>query len=138
MLHLLNPSQYFPLHRFHDDAQVLIRFIVSVRATALPDDDSAEGTTNAARRQPDQRDLGSGDEDQPPAKKQKLSGVQRKKLVKEEKKKNRGANKGRKFGKVTDEVELCWKLASGLDCEFGEKWVDIHKISYNADHWLLV
>ncbi|KAF8468766.1 hypothetical protein JB92DRAFT_3058588 [Gautieria morchelliformis] len=59
---------------------------------------------------------------------QKLSGAQRKKLVKDEKKKNRGTNKGRKFGKVTDEVELCWKLASGLDCAFGEKCRFTHDV----------
>lgn len=46
--------------------------------------------------------------------------------MREAKKKSRGANKGRKFGKVTDEVELCWKLASGLDCQFGEKSVDMN------------
>ena len=40
---------------------------------------------------------------------------------KEEKKKRSGANKGRRFGKMRDEVELCWKIAIGKDCEFGDK-----------------
>jgi hypothetical protein len=32
-----------------------------------------------------------------------------------------GANKGRRFGKMRDEVELCWKTAKGETCDFGEK-----------------
>jgi tRNA-dihydrouridine synthase 3 len=121
-LHQLNLSKYiFTTFSERVYAQIETRFIVSVRPVALPDDDSAEGVVH---NRPG-RDPGSGDEDEPPAKKQKLSGAQRKKQVREEKKKNRGANKGRKFGKVTDEVELCWKLASDLDCEFGEKLVNI-------------
>jgi len=79
----------------------------------LPDDDTAEG---ASREDP-----ASGGEEEPPFKRQKITGAQRKKIAKEEKRKNRGANKGRKFGKVTEDVELCWKLASGSECEFGEK-----------------
>lgn len=39
---------------------------------------------------------------------------------KEEKKKRSGANKGRRFGKMRDELELCWKVAIGKNCEFGD------------------
>ena len=42
------------------------------------------------------------------------------KLTKEQKKAQRGANKVRKFGKVKDELDLCWKVANGSVCEFGE------------------
>jgi tRNA-dihydrouridine synthase 3 len=46
-------------------------------------------------------------------------------MQKEQRKAQRGQNKGRKFGKVKDEVDLCWKVANGAVCEFGdEKCVD--------------
>jgi tRNA-dihydrouridine synthase 3 len=45
-------------------------------------------------------------------------------MTKEEKKAQRGANKGRKFGKVRDELNLCWKVAVGSMCEFGSEYVD--------------
>ena len=51
----------------------------------------------------------------------RLTPAQRRKLSKEEKKKRSGANKGRRFGKMRDEVELCWKVAVGRNCEFGDK-----------------
>ncbi|KAI9068651.1 zinc finger dihydrouridine synthase [Trametes sanguinea] len=58
----------------------------------------------------------------------KLSGAQRKKLAKEERKKHRGANKGRRFQKVRDEVELCFRIASGKDCEFGDECRFTHDV----------
>lgn len=48
-----------------------------------------------------------------------MSGAQRKKQAREEKKKWRGQNKGRRFQKMRDEVDLCWKVATGETCEFG-------------------
>lgn len=52
-----------------------------------------------------------------------MSGAQRKKLAREEKKKRRGQNKGRRFQKVRDDLELCWKVAAGETCEFGSECV---------------
>ena len=52
-----------------------------------------------------------------------MSGAQRKKLAREEKKKRRGQNKGRRFQKVRDELDLCWKVAAGETCEFGSEFV---------------
>jgi len=52
-----------------------------------------------------------------------MSGAQRKKLVREEKKKRRGQNKGRRFQKVRDELDLCWKVAADEACEFGSECV---------------
>ena len=52
-----------------------------------------------------------------------MSGAQRKKLAREEKKKRRGQNKGRRFQKMRDEVDLCWKVATGETCEFGSECV---------------
>lgn len=49
------------------------------------------------------------------------SGAQRKKFAKD--KKQRGANKGRRFQKVRDDLELCFKVASGKPCEFGDEYV---------------
>ncbi|ETW77093.1 hypothetical protein HETIRDRAFT_156632 [Heterobasidion irregulare TC 32-1] len=45
--------------------------------------------------------------------------VQRRKLAKEEKKKQRGSNKGRRWQKVRDDQDVCWRVASGGSCEFG-------------------
>lgn len=53
----------------------------------------------------------------------KLSGAQRKKLAKEERKNKRGANKGRRFQKMRDEVELCFRVAGGKQCDFGAECV---------------
>lgn len=55
----------------------------------------------------------------------RLSGAQRKKLAKEERKNKRGANKGRRFQKVRDEVELCYRVASGKQCDFGQECVPL-------------
>ncbi|KAG6865606.1 hypothetical protein C0991_001030 [Blastosporella zonata] len=40
-------------------------------------------------------------------------------MSKEQKKAQRGANKGRRFGKVRDELDLCWRVANGAVCEYG-------------------
>ncbi|KAF8065084.1 hypothetical protein FPV67DRAFT_1562931 [Lyophyllum atratum] len=40
-------------------------------------------------------------------------------MTKEQKKAQRGANKGRRFGKVRDELDLCWRIANGATCEYG-------------------
>ena len=44
-------------------------------------------------------------------------------LSKEERKNKRGANKGRRFQKVRDDLELCWRVAVGKTCEFGAECV---------------
>lgn len=77
----------------------------------VPDDDAAEGSTNPAgnsTRPDDPRDHRDG-------------GFSRKKISKEQKKAQRGANKGRRFGKVRDDLDLCWRIAGGGLCEFGEE-----------------
>ncbi|KAL5498012.1 DUS3 [Sanghuangporus vaninii] len=53
----------------------------------------------------------------------------RHKISKEEKKKRTGANKGRRFGKTRDELELCWKVAKGDVCEFGSECRMTHDIN---------
>lgn len=79
-----------------------------------PDDDAAEsGNVVEATC------TGDGTLDgQPPQKKMRISGAQRKKLAKEAKqaKKERGANKGRRYAKVREDVEICWKIACGEPC----------------------
>ncbi|KIJ33534.1 hypothetical protein M422DRAFT_35449 [Sphaerobolus stellatus SS14] len=125
-------------------APVKPEYIISFRPTTLPDDDSAEGSTNQSverasalndaahageKREADaDADAEEGDDTEPPVKKQKLSGAQRKRLAREEKKAKRGANKNRKFGMVHEEVELCWKVAMGETCEFAEKCRFTHAI----------
>jgi tRNA-dihydrouridine synthase 3 len=87
------------------------RYLISYTATQnLPDDDAAEGSTNTARGSSsngrDGYEVGTG--------------PQRKHMTKEEKKATRGQNKGRRFGKTRDEVDLCWKIANGTECNYGE------------------
>jgi len=85
------------------------RFLISYTTQNLPDDDAAEGSTTQISR-PSHRQHGY-----PPS-----TGPQRKHMSKEEKKATRGANKGRRFGKIRDEVDLCWKIANESICEYGE------------------
>lgn len=94
-------------------------FLVSAVPRAAPDDDAAEGSTSHVNGR--SRGENNASEQDPQAGK-KLSGAQRKKWSKEEKKNKRGANKGRRFQKVRDEVELCWRIASGQSCEFGSEY----------------
>ncbi|KAG6849880.1 tRNA-dihydrouridine synthase 3 [Arthromyces matolae] len=75
-----------------------------------PDDDAAEGSTKPGRGE---RSEGYVDH------RDSRSGPSRRKLTKEEKKAQRGANKGRRFGKVKDELDLCWRVANGATCEYG-------------------
>jgi tRNA-dihydrouridine synthase 3 len=58
-------------------------------------------------------------------KKTKLSGTERRKLSKDEKKAQRGSNKGRRWAKVRDEVELCWRFAGSGKCDFGSECVHV-------------
>lgn len=65
-----------------------------------------------------------GSDGEPPSKRIKLSGAQKKKLARErnlEKKKEKGQNKGRRFQRVHDEQEICWRMACGLRCDLGDK-----------------
>jgi hypothetical protein len=48
-----------------------------------------------------------------------------KKKTKEEKKANRGQNKARRFGKVRDDLDLCWRVATGSVCDFGDSYVRV-------------
>lgn len=90
------------------------RYLLStVKPASVPDDDAAEGSTSVARpsrstETPDARDGDAGG---------------RKKLSKAEKKAQRGQNKGRRFTKLRDELDLCWKIANGAVCEFGAEFV---------------
>ena len=93
------------------------RFLLSLQARDVPDDDAAEGSTSHTNGRPE---AGPQVAEEPG---KRLSGAQRKKLAKEERKQKRGANKGRRFQKVRDELELCFRVASGKQCEFGEEYV---------------
>ncbi|KAG8902356.1 tRNA-dihydrouridine synthase 3 [Tulasnella sp. 403] len=93
----------------------------------LPDDDAAESGVATQmshqgalehERDDNSADLAEGSER--PAKKPKLSGAQRKRLAKEEKAKRKGMNTGRKFVRVQDDIQLCWKAAVGDHCGLGD------------------
>ena len=96
-------------HPWHQ-AYSIYRFLLHIECRPVPDDDAAEGSTKREGYvMPNDQSRG---------------GPLRKKLSKEEKKAQRGANKGRKFGKVRDDLELCWRIAGGGICEFGDESVD--------------
>ncbi|KAG8852481.1 tRNA-dihydrouridine synthase 3 [Tulasnella sp. 330] len=61
-----------------------------------------------------------GEEGESASKKPKLSGAQKKKLAREEdakkRKERKGMNTGRKFARMRDEKQLCWKAANGNEC----------------------
>lgn len=77
----------------------------------MPDDDATEGITARSDREEDTRIDGDN--------RNSRSGPTRGKLTKEQKKAQRGANKGRRFGKIRDELDLCWRVANDSNCEHG-------------------
>ena len=105
--------------------ELLHRYRISntpaLASVGAADDDAAEGGTSRVGRGRDARD---GDVDGTSGAGQRVSGPGGRsgsgKMTKEQKKAQRGQNKARKFGKVRDELDLCWKVANGVDCEFGE------------------
>ncbi|GBE83622.1 zinc finger dihydrouridine synthase [Sparassis latifolia] len=98
-------------------APIKPEFFVSVVTRDVPDDDAAEGSSSHVKGRQD----AAGTEQNQGEEGKKFSGAQRRKLSKEERKNKRGANKGRRFQKVRDEVELCWRVANGKACEFGSE-----------------
>ena len=92
------------------------RYILANDPQPLPDDDAAEGSSSHVNGR-----KGENGADHEDARDQ--TGPRRKKWSKEEKKNKRGANKGRRFQRMRDDVELCWKVASGRSCEFGDAYV---------------
>ncbi|CAA7264440.1 unnamed protein product [Cyclocybe aegerita] len=83
-----------------------------------PDDDAAEGGSGSSRQL--YRESRNDRDGQ--------AGGKRGKITKEQKKTQRGQNKGRRFGKTRDELDLCWKIANGAVCEYGDQCRFIHDI----------
>ncbi|KDQ32978.1 hypothetical protein PLEOSDRAFT_1060663 [Pleurotus ostreatus PC15] len=101
-------------------APVKPEFLLQVnsgQSANVPDDDAAEGTSSHVQDR-----AGAGEDERSNV------GPSRKKRSKAEKKAQRGANKGRRFGKIRDEVEVCWKVAAGQICEFGDECRFTHDI----------
>ncbi|KAG1861151.1 hypothetical protein DFJ58DRAFT_264513 [Suillus subalutaceus] len=98
-------------------AAVKQQFLLSPAAFPAVDDDAAEGSTAHTGRScadvvdTDARGTGG-----------------RKKWTKAQKKEKRGANKGRKFDKVHDQLELCLRVANGKICEHGDECRFTHDI----------
>lgn len=98
-------------------APVKRQFLLSPATLPTVDDDAAEGSTaHTGTSRVDAVDVdprGTGG---------------RKKWTKAQKKEKRGANKGRKFGKIHDQLELCWRVANGKICEHGDECRFTHDI----------
>ncbi|QRV83108.1 tRNA-dihydrouridine synthase 1 [Ceratobasidium sp. AG-Ba] len=109
-----------------------------------PDDDAAEGSTSqlpqkrsadtgqAAETKEDDGQNGGNDENEPAQKKQRLPPSERKRLAKEKRKEQRGANKSRKFARVQDEIALCHGSSRGEGCIDGDRC----RFSHNIPHYL--
>ncbi|KAG8745497.1 tRNA-dihydrouridine synthase 3 [Ceratobasidium sp. 414] len=107
-----------------------------------PDDDAAENTTShlpqkrSAETNPTiQINDSDGQEDgegEPAQKKQRLPASERKRLAKEKRKVQKGANKARKFARVHDEVVLCHGTARGEACIDGDRC----RFSHDVSHYL--
>ncbi|KAH8990766.1 zinc finger dihydrouridine synthase [Lactarius akahatsu] len=70
---------------------------------------------------------------EPTALRRNLSAAERRKLSKEEKKAQRGSNKGRRWAKMRDEVDLCWRFAGSGKCDFGSECRLSHDIQAYLD-----
>lgn len=82
-------------------APIKTEFLIRhIEQSSVYDDDAAEGSKRPPHR------LAEGDLAE----------------TKQQKKAQRGQNKGRKFGKVRDGLELCWKVGNGILCESGETY----------------
>ncbi|KAI0753247.1 zinc finger dihydrouridine synthase [Daedaleopsis nitida] len=110
-------------------APIKPEYLLSVQTRDIPDDDAAEGNTSHVNGRRDEPSGADGQEEAEGHGGKRLSGAQRKKLAKDERKNKRGANKGRRFQKVRDEVELCYRVASGKQCDFGAECRFTHDVS---------
>ncbi|TEB32625.1 zinc finger dihydrouridine synthase [Coprinellus micaceus] len=95
----------------------------SPQPLANPDDDAAERGAQSSGR-------GTGDRADPePGTGGKKSWKNKSKA---EKRAQRGQNTGRRFGKVRDELELCWRVANGAACDLGTEC----RFSHDIDAYL--
>lgn len=92
------------------------------------EDDLAEAAAYAGSEKAQDSAVNEG-EGEPPAKKQRLSGAEKKRLARardadsrdRNKSETRGQNKNRTFKSITDKVEICWRFANGEPCPNGER-----------------
>jgi tRNA-dihydrouridine synthase 3 len=124
----LSPASLYPA----GTAPVKAEFLISTAESLQPQVDDAsteEGTNRFAQKR---KQEGNTNDDGSP-KKPKLSGAERRKLSKEEKKAQRGSNKGRRWAKVRDEVDLCWRFAGSGKCDFGSECRFSHDVHAYLD-----
>ncbi|PVG01600.1 FMN-linked oxidoreductase [Serendipita vermifera] len=132
-------SQYLVDLTLPVEVQKTPQATVNDSPSALIPEGSLSGTVRTREELEAHQDQGTNgtieeeedDVEEPPNKRVKLSGAQRKKLAKErnaEKRKNKGQNKGRRFQRIHDEQEICWRLACGLQCDLGEKCRGSHDL----------
>jgi len=96
------------------EALIKAEYRLPIERPPPPDDDAAESALPGDVPCPES----NNPDGEPPQKKIRISGAQRKKQAREasQAKKERGANKGRRFAKVRENVEICWKVACGEPC----------------------
>jgi tRNA-dihydrouridine synthase 3 len=105
-----------------DYLTVPLRYVLSAPEKLPPQIDDAlaeEGTNRAAQKHKQEDDP----KDDDVHKKPRLNEAERRRLTKDEKKAQRGSNKGRRWAKVRDEVDLCWRFAGSGECDFGSECV---------------
>ncbi|KAK1219650.1 tRNA-dihydrouridine synthase 3 [Marasmius sp. AFHP31] len=104
-----------------------------------PDDDAAEGGTSSMSGGKATVELtststsGAPDEDGASGPGKQDTGMSNRAKKRADRKEKRGANKGRRFNKIRDDLDVCWKTANGQICEFGSECRFNHDIpSYLA------
>ncbi|KAH8829206.1 hypothetical protein DL96DRAFT_1696102 [Flagelloscypha sp. PMI_526] len=107
-------------------APIKAEYLLSLDTNQNVDDDAAEGATSHTGR----RDASTSGQ-QIVA----VAGGQapRKKLTKEEKKAFRGSNTDRRYTKVREKGELCWRIAANEICTHGDKCRFSHDITAYLD-----
>ncbi|KAJ7830331.1 zinc finger dihydrouridine synthase [Mycena olivaceomarginata] len=101
-------------------AQIKAEFLLPIGTAPAfaPDDDAAEGSSSHVRGPAPSEEQQDG----------RSPGPERVKLTKAQKKAQSGSNKGRRFGKVRDELDLCYQVAAGGMCNFGDQCRNNHDI----------
>lgn len=61
--------------------------------------------------------------EEPPTKKVKLSGAQKKRLARTKDASLKGQNKNRQFIHVSDKVDICWRFSAGETCPSGARYM---------------
>ena len=108
---------------------LLSRYLIQTSAPPPPpDDDAAEGGTTISSSEKGTAELiasGVVEEEGASGPGKQDTGMSNRAKKRAERKEKRGANKGRRFNKIRDDLDIFWKTANGQICEFGTEYVPV-------------